>query len=100
MQFAVAQADGDEEEGWEDSDLEDDDGDSEGQGVSAPNFVFQSSGAPQLHYDPGQPVMIAGRPYLVGGAAELEARAHFSIASCATKCSASSWSPSHCAPCR
>ena len=39
--------------------------------------MFDSTGAPQLQYDPGQPVMIAGHPYLVGGPAELEARPHF-----------------------
>ena len=77
MQFAVVQDDGDDEEGWKDSNLEDDGGHREGQGIGASSFVFHSTGAPQLHNDPGQPVMIAGRPYLVGGPAELEARAHF-----------------------
>ena len=72
----------DKEEGWEDGgDLEDDEGDSEGQASpTAPSFLFkmggQGTGAPRwLHNDPSQPVMIAGRPYLVGGPAEAQARA-------------------------
>ena len=76
MQFAAAQANGGDEGGWEIassgfSDLEDE------EGHGAPNFMFRSNGGPQLHDDPGQPVMINGRAYLVGGPAELEARAQF-----------------------
>lgn len=63
MHFTVAQADGHDE--------------GDHQGIGPSSFVFHSAGAPQqLPTDPGQPVMIAGRPYLVGGPAELEARAY------------------------
>lgn len=69
----AAQAGGDDEDGWEDGgDLDDDEGDGEGEGTGTPRWLPRANGAP---HDPSQPVMIGGNHYLVGGTAEMQARA-------------------------
>ena len=78
MLAAAAQAGGDDEDGWEDGgDLEDDDeGDGEGEGTGTPRWLPRANGAP---HDPSQPVVIGGNHYLVGGTAEMQARAQSSV---------------------
>lgn len=81
MLAAAAQAGGDDEEGWEDGgDLEDDEGDGEGEGTGTPRWLPRANGAP---HDPSQPGVIGGNHYLVGGTAEMQARAQYPARACA-----------------
>ena len=51
-----------------------------------PAFLFYTVSVPEHHNHPGQPVMIAGRPYLVGGPAEAKARARRPACECTIEC--------------